>query len=684
VSTSTTKLNLNQGRLLGCWLQVISMRWRFAVEILVCCLLLSPFALSSDLCGYVQNAFAVGNAYSSESKDEIALEVFQKGAQFIDIMNETELLACNTIHKLYHNLALQHSELGHNGDAKAFFLSALESKIQGTSLVQLGVFLSSVDEVEQAYRCLQEAKRFFPDNHDLDILAATLFPAILKSSESSRMNIQYLNTRLSVLEEAWKSFLRIPQQENPQSLIDWSPTIYRLHYASFDVHENLIFLKRKARLNSMLTKSLNFVAPRLSSLQWHQRLFQKSNTRGEAINDVARRKRVGFLTTDWCRSHSLYMHGGKVVEKLSREKFQVFYIRSLNHGCASKLDTVDRAFPHLDRDIYVTGDLGRLEEARYAISRLELDILVFMEIGMNPWPYFLAFARLAVVQMSTWCFVATSGLEDTIDYFISADHLEPDNVPFLDSSDHYGFTEQVVRFDESPWILGTQMNTVRDYKAQIENEATMLTKGDFGVPSNAPLVSCVQTIFKYHPSFDSVLASVLHKNTGAHIVIVLAIKQGQHEYASVPIVKQRMRQRLGPSLMNRVHFFDRLSRPNYLSLISISTVVLDTLPWSAFTTAFESIMLGTPLVTLPGRDIRGRFAYRLYKQMGVMDLVAPNRTEYVNIVSSLCENRARFYYTKQVLMERQRFISSTQKIKSSIREWETFFNRSLSVAFYGF
>ena len=210
----------------------------------------------------------------------------------------------------------------------------------------------------------------------------------------------------------------------------------------------------------------------------------------------------------------------------------------------------------------------------------------------------------------------------------------------------------------------------------------MLNKVDFGVPADSPLVSCVQTVFKYHPSFDSLLVSLLQKHMTVHVVIVLAMQQGQHEYASVPILKRRIRRRLGPVLVERVHFFDRLSRPNYLSLISISTAVLDTLPWSSFTTAFESIILGTPLVTLPGRDIRGRFAYRLYKQMGIMDLVALNRTEYIDIVLSLCTNHERFLYIKELIVDRHDLISSSHQMELSVAEWERFFDRSLSLEIF--
>ena len=147
-------------------------------------LLLSSLVDTSNFCYDVERAFINGNVYSDKNNFENAMVTFTQGVQAIEKMNGTEISLCNTVHKLYHNLALKHSELGHVHEAKEFFLKALENKVQGTSLVQLGVFLSSIDEIDSAFQCLQKAQEFFPDARDLDILAATIFPIILKSSES--------------------------------------------------------------------------------------------------------------------------------------------------------------------------------------------------------------------------------------------------------------------------------------------------------------------------------------------------------------------------------------------------------------------------------------------------------------------------------------------------------------------
>ncbi|CAN0254329.1 unnamed protein product, partial [Hapterophycus canaliculatus] len=72
-----------------------------------------------------------------------------------------------------------------------------------------------------------------------------------------------------------------------------------------------------------------------------------------------------------------------------------------------------------------------LAACRHAIASLELDVLVFTEIGMNLESYFLSFARLARRSVAFWGHAVTSGVSAGdaisardadlgIDYFVSS------------------------------------------------------------------------------------------------------------------------------------------------------------------------------------------------------------------------------------------------------------------------
>ena len=62
----------------------------------------------------------------------------------------------------------------------------------------------------------------------------------------------------------------------------------------------------------------------------------------------------------------------------------------------------------------------RATTAEEAVLKLDLDVLVYPEIGMDENTWYLAMARLAPVQVAWWGHPDTTGLE-TIDYFVTSD-----------------------------------------------------------------------------------------------------------------------------------------------------------------------------------------------------------------------------------------------------------------------
>ena len=64
--------------------------------------------------------------------------------------------------------------------------------------------------------------------------------------------------------------------------------------------------------------------------------------------------------------------------------------------------------------------------AARAIHSAALDVLVYPEIGMDAFVYFLAFQRLASVQLMFWGHPVSPAMPtDSIDYFVTSDLFEP-------------------------------------------------------------------------------------------------------------------------------------------------------------------------------------------------------------------------------------------------------------------
>jgi hypothetical protein len=84
------------------------------------------------------------------------------------------------------------------------------------------------------------------------------------------------------------------------------------------------------------------------------------------------------------------------------------------------------------------------------IQQSQCDVAVFPELGMDPRVWMIALNRVAPLQVVSHGHSVTSGLEDTIDYFVSIDNAEPSN-------GWSRYTEQLVRLESahSPfWLQG--------------------------------------------------------------------------------------------------------------------------------------------------------------------------------------------------------------------------------------
>ena len=119
-----------------------------------------------------------------------------------------------------------------------------------------------------------------------------------------------------------------------------------------------------------------------------------------------------------------------MIAQLSRDKFVVTVLSVGSHS-----DSMARWIQqHSDNYVEVP---FHLPAARRLIAHQCLDVLFYTDLGMDSITYTLAHSRLAPVQCVTWGHPVTTGI-DTIDYFISSEHLETS-----DSEQHY--TERLVR-----------------------------------------------------------------------------------------------------------------------------------------------------------------------------------------------------------------------------------------------
>ena len=62
---------------------------------------------------------------------------------------------------------------------------------------------------------------------------------------------------------------------------------------------------------------------------------------------------------------------------------------------------------------------------------------------------------------------------------------------------------------------------------------------------------------------------------------------------------------------------------------------MDSFPFCGGNTTYQSLAMGTPVVTLPGRYLRGRVSLGIYRHMGMEELIAGDVTDYAEIAVRL-------------------------------------------------
>ena len=336
--------------------------------------------------------------------------------------------------------------------------------------------------------------------------------------------------------------------------------------------------------------------------QWSSRPPMPALGPGERI-------RVGYVSS-FMRDHTVGQFLLGWLEGHRRDRVEIFC-----YHIGSDTDAVtDRIRARADV-FHQVG--GHLEAAAGRIAADPLHLLVYTDIGMNALASQLAALRLAPVQCKGWGHPVTTGLP-SIDYYLSSDLMEPD-----DATAHY--SETLVRLP----------NLALHYTPP-PLPARPLARPELGLPDDAFVYLNSQSLFKNLPQHDDLYPRIAREVPHAQFVFI------SH---SRPAVTARFRDRLarafdahGLPADRFCHFTRRLDFQGFLSLNLASDALLDTLEWSGGKTTLEALGCGLPVVTCPGRFMRGRHAFAMLRMMGISRTVAADKDEYVRIAVRLAHD----------------------------------------------
>jgi protein O-GlcNAc transferase len=352
------------------------------------------------------------------------------------------------------------------------------------------------------------------------------------------------------------------------------------------------------------------------------------------------RIRIGYVSS-LMRSHTVGIFLRGWLEGHDRSRFEIF---GYHVGSKSDAET-ERIAAHLDHFHALGPDLA------YAADRIAADrlhVLIHTDVGMDPITLQLAGLNLAPVQCKGWGHPVTTGLP-TIDYYLSSNAMETE-----DAGQYY--SETLIR------LPGLALKYTPPALP-----AAPVSRRDLSLPEKAFIFLSTQSLFKYLPQFDAIYPAIAARVPQACFVFI--------EHSALQVT-QRFRDRLGRAFAAAglsadtfCRIVPRQNHAGFLSLNMAADVLLDTFAWSGGKTTLEAIACGLPVVTCPGRFMRGRHAYAMLKIMQIPQTIARDMNEYCAIAARLAQDSSFYARMRAAVTEERGRLFEDQRFMIALEDF---------------
>jgi len=519
------------------------------------------------------------------------------------------------------------SDLDRVEDAEAAFRKAAalatghDTALAAAAWRGLGILLQRIGRGEEALAALGEALGQEPDNAD-GLLAACVaqVPAVPENAEAAEQGRRAYGRGLDRL---------IGRYSNS------GPAVCAAAASAIGSVQPF-YLAYQGENDCSLQRAYGGLAARLMAAA-HPRFAEPVPRRPVGT----RRLRVGIISGyfSWHSVWTIPIQGW--VETFDRRRFELrcYHTRAgTDAATAAARDATDG---------FVQGPLP-FEEWCRILRDDRLDAVIFPEIGMDPVSARLAALRFAPLQAASLGHPQTTGLP-TIDHFFSSALMEPE-----DAGSHY--TEQLVRLPN----LGVHYTPPCPDKPPLDRE-------ELGLPEDAKVYWCCQSLFKYAPRYDEVFVRIARELPDCLFAFIEAPYPAMT--ATFRGRLERVFQAAGLEAERYCRFLPRMPLGTFAAAASLCDVALDSIGWSGFNTTLESVHWGVVPVTLPGRLMRGRHTTAVLTRAGVTETIARDLDHYVALAVGLAQDSGRRTELSLALMAARDRLYRDQE---AVRGLETF------------
>jgi len=522
----------------------------------------------------------------------------------------------------YNNLGNVYREIGSNQEAISCYQKIIKTDSNYIAYINIGGVFKDLGKHSEAIKMFQKANEINPNHLSAYWLSLNTFPVIYKNIKELGI---YRNRFIENINKLHQLILKNKNHTKNEILeaLQTSTNFY-LHYQGKD---DLVLQTQYAKFIEKLTKK---IYP-----QFHRKKIKKK---------LSKKIKIGFISSSF-KNHTVGHLFKNWIFKINRNFFSTFV-----YFVGNKLDqTTDKIkknsdcfFNHTHIDVLIN-----------QISKDKLNVLIYIDIGMEPAIQVLTSLRLADIQCTTWGHPVSSGFKH-IDYFFSSELMEKN-----DSQKNY--SEKLIKLP----------NLAIDF--DLPNLSTTQTSKNIK-KTNKIIFLNLQSLFKLLPSHDHIYFDIIKKINNCQFWFVEDLKKSITTLFKNRIAKFCRYYDL--SFDKYFLFHQKMKQPDFFNLIKQSDVILDSLEWSGGKTSLDAIALHKPMVTLPGKLMRGRHTYGILKLLNLEQTIASSKKEYVKIAIKLATDKNfRNMISNKIKINKNRIYND----ETPIRFLEQFFKNEFKI-----